>query len=1134
MMRGRRFLLALAIGLTGLLLVEWLRPSHAVVREITPPPSARWIRSADEVQSTACFRTDFALKQDVVHAWVAIAAEGGCELVCNGNVVGNFSLWRPTRPFQNGLSSAGQRVYGGEPAMALNFPREFQWSLHANEKLPVWYDLRSYLRRGGNALTLEIEARKPGAAVILFGEIELADGSKVPLQTDRTWLAEPVPRGVTQFEWTRPEIRMRDWRQAVEVPATGKRLYQHVPDGAFRQPFRAPLLATPAGTTKGQDWVLRFHRTKGEREACLRILANAPYRAWLNGRPVQPNSRASLGLADGGWQVSWQGRRPLAVTPTLMDPDDLSQGWGGERFADPRHGDPTANDFRRTRNELNRTGERPSANRQGQLLFDQYGEKEEKGRLSDPKGYLEEPIRRTPASVARDRTREEFSAFGVTRLLKRGENELRIRLVGGIGDRYGKSRPSKIAVDGWELQDGAWRNFTANGVWQRTAVGADHGEVVVTGEDRPLTAAAPRLKFLGHAGRPTLRRLVAPFLVLAVFLGTGLVVRSRPGGRLRARLQDGRWIIPALVFTITLLGFHAAKAAMLERSELLFFQSASWPLIALLTAGLTAAAASWLMLRDTGPVKPGERLPKRTERYLVAALLVVVALLRAWKMDAQPIDDDEYASIQAVVAIADRGVPEIGEGIWYTRSPLYHYGAGLMAWIFGPHLWVLRGFSVLAGVATGWILWAMARSIFKDPRIAIAALLLYALHPFLIFSSHIARFYQQQQLFLLLGIWAFIRGFIDKDGNERWRLGSLAAFTAAILSQEISVAMAPVIILAYVLFGRTTPWRSDLKLVLASGVAGLIVFLDVLAFQVKCMTRSVGISPNVEATISPTFWELGNLGSMAIGYSRLHIVLSLFVLVSLVAALRAKNRNILALHLFTFGGILVCNLLITSVSFRYQYPLIALWILLGSHGIMVSGAWLAQRAAMSQPAHPMARRLISGLCLLMVVISWSPWRIPGSYEEKILGDPIRPLRHVAAMKAEGDKVMITEPHPHAAKMELGQVDYDLVVPLLHDFTYRDPHGVLRDRNGDAEVVNHVGKLQDVIARGDRVWILLNREKFRSRGKNLRWEYPGAREELFIRQNCALVFRSHLWHLYLWDPAAGRFHAFRKEPGGFVE
>jgi hypothetical protein len=123
--------------------------------------------------------------------------------------------------------------------------------------------------------------------------------------------------------------------------------------------------------------------------------------------------------------------------------------------------------------------------------------------------------------------------------------------------------------------------------------------------------------------------------------------------------------------------------------------------------------------------------------------------------------------------------------------------------------------------------------------------------------------------------------------------------------------------------------------------------------------------------------------------------------------------------------------------------------------------------------------------------------------------------------------MITEPHPHAAKMELGIADYDLVLPILYDFAYWDD-GVLRDRNGDARVVNRLSQLQDIFATQERVWIVVNREKLRSRTRNLRWEYPGAREEHFIRTNCQLTYRSYLWHVYLWDWNTNRYNAFRSE------
>jgi len=45
-------------------------------------------------------------------------------------------------------------------------------------------------------------------------------------------------------------------------------------------------------------------------------------------------------------------------------------------------------------------------------------------------------------------------------------------------------------------------------------------------------------------------------------------------------------------------------------------------------------------------------------------------------------------------------------------------------------------------------------------------------------------------------------------------------------------------------------------------------------------------------------------------------------------------------------------------------------------------------------------------------------------------------------------------------------------------------GVLVDRNGGGEVVSNVDQLVGEFAEGERIWLLLNREKFRTRGKNM--------------------------------------------------
>ena len=57
-------------------------------------------------------------------------------------------------------------------------------------------------------------------------------------------------------------------------------------------------------------------------------------------------------------------------------------------------------------------------------------------------------------------------------------------------------------------------------------------------------------------------------------------------------------------------------------------------------------------------------------------------------------------------------------------------------------------------------------------------------------------------------------------------------------------------------------------------------------------------------------------------------------------------------------------------------------------------------------------------------------------------------------------------------------------------------------------------------------MMISRDKFRTREKNMRWEYPGARFETFIRKHCELKHRTYLWSVYLWYPAAGHYQNFQ--------
>ncbi len=1109
---NRRSKCTAAFWVTASLFMLWWFLSHQNSNDITRyqhsiPDDADWITTHNDTQYTGNFRKEILLNADVKSAYIKVMCDGGYELLCNGNPVGAQTYWRPTRAYQNGLSESGQRISGLDPIVNYNFPREYQWSGHRYDQTLTVFDLRPFLKKGNNVIALSAEGRKVQPTIRAFGEIKTRDNKTIQIRTNSSWKAEPIPKDVRQNNWTIPTINTKSWDNAILKDHSATPPISTVPPSLYEVPFAAKWVIGKNTSSEDQhayEFSADFD-VKSHKSSWLKILSHGDFWIWINGERLNVNRSKRKGYHGGEWLVSWEGRRPLATPPVLLDPDEASDFFGGDRFKNPRHGDPTDNDFKVYENTANRTRERPNQTNDLTVV----DEDEEKGRLQDPYGFLEEADPAVPHSIIRKRAKSTLQAYDISPLIRSGKNHIKIRLINGSEYGYQGSQPVKFALDGCITDSAGEQQKLSNLSWQ-IKQGESDQKAVIGNIVSPTDL--PPMKFMGGTHQPTKPWIIVASLIVIFSLAC---ILSSPSIRFRKTCT---------IVTITLVIAYILQTCFMERSELIFFTSTSWAYTAVFLSISVAIIIYLLGKKHLHPYQKKSRFSKSP--YLCLGLLIIVFLSRAWMLHEQPIDDDEYASIQAVLAIAETGKPSIAGDIWYSRSPLYHYSAALFVKVFGPNIWSLRLYSIVLSVLTGWLVWLLAQRYFKDHWIAPIALIIFALHPFLIFSGHIARFYQQQQLMVVLMIHLFIQGFIFK--KSIWhRAGAILAFAFAVLSQEISIGFVPVFLITYLLFGRGVPFKWELKAVLYLIFAGVLIAADILLFKTKCLTHSVGVSPNVEATLAPTFWELGNLFSMFIGYSRLHLFLSFFYIFSLIYSVRNGSSRLITLHAFLLLSIIIFNFTITSVSFRYMYSIIPLWIILGAHGISIFAKWTA--SITDKHVYPVI--MVIGVC--SVITSFSPWRILDSYDEKILGDPVSTLAYVRSEMRPDDRIMITEPHPHAAKIELGRVDYDLVVPVLYDFTY-NKNGVLHDRNGDAVVVNRLADLQKIFIEQKRVWIILNREKFRSRKKNIRWEYPGAREELFIRQNCELKYSSYLWSAYLWDQSTGDMNTFRKEPAQWIE
>jgi hypothetical protein len=204
-----------------------------------------------------------------------------------------------------------------------------------------------------------------------------------------------------------------------------------------------------------------------------------------------------------------------------------------------------------------------------------------------------------------------------------------------------------------------------------------------------------------------------------------------------------------LTFTVTIGSLLLLKVVNGERSEQLWFlEPEMWKIGLAIAIGLAVVAGLVRLIRLSG-IGFLRTLTAHTKHWvrnlpniwLWVFLIIWISLfsffIRVYNLDFQPLDDDEYPSVQGILSIAREGVPSyIPAPVWYTRSPFYHYASGAIVWMFGENIWSLRLPAAFFGVGTGILFYLCGSRLLKRPWVGMAALILATLHPHKIFTSH--------------------------------------------------------------------------------------------------------------------------------------------------------------------------------------------------------------------------------------------------------------------------------------------------------------------------------------------------------------------------------------------------------------
>ncbi|GAP63615.1 hypothetical protein ARMA_2038 [Ardenticatena maritima] len=480
-------------------------------------------------------------------------------------------------------------------------------------------------------------------------------------------------------------------------------------------------------------------------------------------------------------------------------------------------------------------------------------------------------------------------------------------------------------------------------------------------------------------------------------------------------------------------------------------------------------------------------LAPRTYGVLLALFLAVAAWVR-WQYAREiSLFVDEFTTMWAAKRILELGVPRMPSGVLYTRGILASYvEAAFLAYRYDPL--VARIPSILFALATIVTVYHVGRRQF-GARVGLVAAALMVLAPEEIVWGARARFYMQLQLFVLLTAWVTYASVRAQDPRRRARLHVwfVVLFVLALFSQEETILLYPALVAAIVAWRGVRFFRHP-DAVLAHVGAWI-------AMGVRYLIEKVG-QPGYFETIQARRPYVGLIFDIRgaweeygpFFYEPARLVLTLFVLVALVMALREARRawrfdswrtclldgcaalrtiatsyQATLYYLWLFGAVFVVILLFVGQTWRemrYIFMIVPFWFLPAAAGIV----WTWDRFVRS----PRLREQ-GALGLAIVAMALFVPDAVRTLRQQVEGYDLA-LAYIAEHRQPGDAVLT--PQPPACAAVFGPCDYYAIQKDYEEYVIRRD-GVWVDRWTGAPLLNTVEQLEEVIRTHPHTYFLVD-------------------------------------------------------------
>jgi 4-amino-4-deoxy-L-arabinose transferase-like glycosyltransferase len=152
---------------------------------------------------------------------------------------------------------------------------------------------------------------------------------------------------------------------------------------------------------------------------------------------------------------------------------------------------------------------------------------------------------------------------------------------------------------------------------------------------------------------------------------------------------------------------------------------------------------------------------------VVLALSLVFFILVLHNLGSLSLWMDEGFHAIASQTIRAHGYPLFPSGHVYYKAILYTYVLALVSAVFGQNEFTLRIISLLAVAGSLLILFHLVKKLFSRWA-ALAAVLIMMVSPWVVENARLALYFAPLQLFYLLSLYFFYKGFLEDHGPSRW------------------------------------------------------------------------------------------------------------------------------------------------------------------------------------------------------------------------------------------------------------------------------------------------------------------------------------------------------------------------------